>query len=99
MQAKDRSKMTLHSGAARITILATGSALALLMEAPGDHANAESKLDASYTISFARIRVGDITATFVVGDSEYAISAHGRAGGVMKVLVDGEAPLPTPRVT
>jgi hypothetical protein len=95
MQAKDRSKMTLHSRAARITILATGSALALLMAALGDYAHAESNLDASYTISFARIRVGDITATFVVGDSEYAISAHGRAGGVMKVLVDGEASFAT----
>src|SRR4029450_3943889 len=93
MQAKDRSKMTLHSRAARITILATGSALALLML--GDYAYAESNLDASYTISFARIRVGDITATFVVGDSEYAISAHGRPGGIMKVLVDGEASFAT----
>jgi hypothetical protein len=83
MQAKDRSKMTLHSGAARITILAAGSAFALLMAALGDHAHAESKLDATFTISFARIRVGDITATFVVGDSEYAITAQGRAGGIM----------------
>jgi hypothetical protein len=81
--------MTLHSRAARITILATGSALALLMATLGDHAHAESNLDANYTISFARIRVGDITATFVVGDSEYAISAHGRAGGVMKVCDNG----------
>jgi Protein of unknown function (DUF3108) len=94
MQAKD-GKMRLHSGAARPTILATGSALALMMAALGDLAHAESKLDASYTISFARIRVGDITATFVVGDTEYAISAHGRAGGVMKVLVNGEASFAT----
>jgi hypothetical protein len=56
----------------------------------GDHAHAEGKLDASYTISFARIGVGDITATVVFGDSDYAISARGRAGGVMKALVDGE---------
>jgi hypothetical protein len=65
------------------------------MAALGDHAHAESTLDASYTISFARIRVGDITATFVVGDSAYAISVHGRAGGVMKVLVDGKASFAT----
>ena len=51
---------------------------------------AQGKLDASYTISFARIGVGDITATVVFGDSDYAISARGRAGGVMKALVDGE---------
>src|SRR5262249_10581661 len=49
----------------------------------------------SYTISFARIRVGDIAATVVFGDNEYAISARGRAGGVMKVLVDGEASFTT----
>jgi hypothetical protein len=56
----------------------------------GDHAHAEGKLDASYTISFARIRVGDITATAAFDDSEYAISANGRAGGVVKILLDGE---------
>jgi hypothetical protein len=65
------------------------------MTAVGDHAHAEGKLDASYTISFARIRVGEITATVVFGDSEYAISVHGRAGGVMKVLVDGEGSFTT----
>jgi hypothetical protein len=79
--------MMLHSRVAQ-TVLATCSALAFA--AVGDHADAEGKLDASYTISFARIRVGEITATVVLGDSEYAISVHGRAGGVMKVLVDGE---------
>ena len=86
--------MMFHSRAARTTILATGSA-ALMTAALGDHAHAESNLDASYTISFARIRVGDITATVVFGDSEYAISARGRAGGVMKVLVDGEGSFTT----
>jgi hypothetical protein len=67
--------------------------LALVTAALNDHALAEVKLDASYTISFARIRVGDIAATGVFGESEYAISARGRAGGIMKQLklVDGEA--------
>jgi hypothetical protein len=53
------------------------------------------KPDVSYTISFARIPVGDIAATVVFGDNEYAISARGRAGGVMRVLVDGEASFAT----
>jgi len=56
----------------------------------GDHACAGGNLDASYTVSFGRIRVGEITATIVLGDREYAISARGRAGGLMKALVDGE---------
>jgi uncharacterized protein DUF3108 len=66
-----------------------------LTAALGGYAHAEGNLDASYTISFAHIRVGDITATVVVGDSEYAISARGRAGGVMTVLVNGEASFTT----
>ena len=67
----------VHSHTAQTMILATGSALALITAALGDHAQAESSLDASYTISFARIRVGDITATVVFGDTEYAMSARG----------------------
>jgi hypothetical protein len=88
--------MMAQSRVAQATILATGFVAVLVTAAVlSDHAHAESKLDASYTISFARIRVGDITATFVLGDSKYAISAHGRAGGVMKVLADGEASFST----
>src|SRR6516162_479009 len=87
--------MMFHPHVAQATILATGSALALMTAALGDHAHAEGKLDASYTISFAHIRVGDIAATGVFGESEYAISARGRAGGLMKVLVDGEASFAT----
>ena len=66
------------------------TALAAVTAPLHDHAHAEGKLDASYTISFARLEVGDISATVVFGDSDYAISARGRAGGVMKALIDGE---------
>jgi Protein of unknown function (DUF3108) len=87
--------MMFRSRAPQTTILATGSALAF-MAAVGDHAQAQGNLDASYTISFARIPVGEITATVVSGDSEYAISARARAGGVMKILwVDGEGSFTT----
>src|SRR5262249_37329127 len=62
----------------------------------GDSAHGEGSLDASYTISFARIPVGEITATAVFGESEYAMSARARAGGVLKALwVDGEASFTT----
>src|SRR5262245_54072100 len=62
----------------------------------GDRVHAQGTLDASYTISFARIPVGEITATAVFGQSEYVISARARAGGVMKVLsVDGDGSLTT----
>jgi hypothetical protein len=83
--------MMFRSRAAQTATLAIGSALAFMTTGVVDHAYAQGNLDASYTISFARIPVGEITATAVFGDSEYAISARARAGGVMKVLsVDGE---------
>jgi hypothetical protein len=87
--------MTFHWRPAQTITLATGSALAVVSSALSDHAQAQGKLDASYTISFARIRVGDITATVVLGNSEYAISARGHVGGVMKLLVDGEGSFTT----
>jgi hypothetical protein len=88
--------MMFRSRTAQTTILAAGSALALITATVGDRAHGEGNLDASYTISFARIPVGEITATAVFGQSEYAMSAHARAGGVLKVLlVDGQASFST----
>ena len=87
--------MMVDLRAVKRTIVATGCALALIAAALGGQAHTESNLDASYTISFARIRVGDITATVVFGPSEYAMSARGRAGGLMKALIDGEASFTT----
>jgi hypothetical protein len=55
----------------------------------GDQAK-ESSLDTSYIISFARVRVGEITASLVLGNTEYKISTRGRAGSIVKVLLDGE---------
>src|SRR5258708_23549860 len=78
--------MIFRSRAAQTTILAAGSALVLIMATAGDRAHAEGNLDASYTISFARIPVGEITATAIFGQNEYAISARARAGGVLKAL-------------
>src|SRR6516162_8157463 len=65
-----------RSRAAQTTILAAGSTLALITATAGDRAHAEGNLDANYTISFARIPVGEITATAVFGQNEYAISAR-----------------------
>lgn len=88
--------MMFRSRAAQTTILAAGSALVLITVTAGDRAHADGNLDASYTISFARIPVGEITATAVFGQNEYAISARARAGGVLKaLLVDGEASFST----
>jgi len=85
-----------RSRTAQTILLGVGSALALMAATVGDRAHAEGHLDANYIISFARIPVGEITATVVVGQYEYAISARARAGGVLKaLLVDGEASFST----
>jgi hypothetical protein len=84
------------SRTAQRTLLVVGSALALIPATVAGGAHAEGHLDASYTISFARIPVGEITATAIFGESEYAMSAQARAGGALKaLLVDGEASFST----
>jgi hypothetical protein len=88
--------MMFRSRTGQITILAAGSAFALITATAVDSAHGEGNLDASYTISFARIPVGELTATAVFGESEYAMSARARAGGVLKaLLVDGDASFST----
>jgi hypothetical protein len=88
--------MILLSRGAQTTIPAASLALALITATAGVRAHAEGNLDASYAISFARIPVGEITATAIFGQNEFAISARARAGGVLKaLLVDGEASFST----
>src|SRR5262245_30300831 len=55
-----------------------------------DYCTAQSRLEADYAVTFANIQVGNITATAVFGDTDYLISAQARAGGIIKVLVEGE---------
>ena len=76
--------------AARRTILAAGLAFAPVVAAAGA-ALAQGKLEASYTISVARIPVGNITFSAGIGAADYTISMTGRASGVLRVLASGEA--------
>jgi hypothetical protein len=56
----------------------------------------QGTLDASYTISFARIPVGEITASVVFSDGRIRDFCAGPRWGVMKVLsVDGEGSFTT----
>jgi hypothetical protein len=64
-------------------LLATGSALAIMAAALGDHANAQGKLDASYTISFAHSR-GEIsprTSPSAVANTPFLRVATRNMGG------------------
>jgi hypothetical protein len=56
-----------------------------------DPTHAQGKLDATYTITFARISVGKATMAVDLKEKEYAMTATGRAGGVMRILANGEA--------
>jgi hypothetical protein len=55
VRLKGRIKHMVHARTVQRTILATGSALALISAALGLQAQAENNLEASYTISFARV--------------------------------------------
>jgi hypothetical protein len=85
----------VQSRAIQTMLVATVSIFALTIAAVGDQAKGESSLDTNYIISFARVRVGEITASLVLGNTEYKISARGRAGGMVKVLLDGEGSFTT----
>jgi hypothetical protein len=58
-------------------------------------AHAQGKLEATYSITFARISVGSAAMTVDFKENEYSIAASGRAGGMMRMLANGEASLTT----
>ena len=69
--------------------------------------HAQGKLEARYGITFARISVGDVSMTVDLTENDYTVEMTGRAGGVVRMLVNGEASMrargdikdghPTPR--
>ena len=61
----------------------------------GHHAHAEGKLDASYTISFARIPVGEITATVSSATANMRFCAWPRRWRHEINTVDGEGSFTT----
>jgi hypothetical protein len=54
-------------------------------------AQAQGKLEARYGITFARISVGSVSMTADLKESDYTVEMTGRAGGVVRMLVNGEA--------
>src|SRR5262245_10685064 len=61
----------------------------------GGSAWAQTRLEAGYTISVARIPIGSADATIEAAGGEYTISMTGRASGVMRVLASGEGTMST----
>ena len=68
-------------------------ALAIAAAAPGGAARADSRLEARYSVSVAGIAVGQTDISVVIGETEYASSANGRASGLVRALVTGEGAL------
>jgi hypothetical protein len=60
-----------------------------------DPAYAQAKLDADYLITFARLSVGSITLSVTYNTDDYDIAATVRAGGLMRMLANGEASMTT----
>jgi hypothetical protein len=56
-------------------------------------ARAQGKLEASYGITLARISVGEAAITADVKESDYTVSLTGRAGGLARMLANGEVHL------
>src|SRR5437868_2845606 len=58
-------------------------------------AQAQVKLEASYSISAARIPIGSASATIDLGKDEYTIAMNGRAKGILRVLTSGDGVMTT----
>ena len=69
-----------------------GIAAALVIACAGS-AHAQVKLAAQYTISVARIPIGEIKWSLDLGADQYTATASGHASGVLRVIASGEGTL------
>ena len=58
-------------------------------------AQAQVRLKAHYTISMTGVSIGQIVWLVDIGEKRYVTSAHGKASGVLSVLVNGEGSVVT----
>ena len=71
-------------------ISATVATLAALTH---DRAFAQGRLEASYSISAARIPIGNANVTAEIGETEYTASMSARGSGIMRILSSGDGNL------
>lgn len=83
----------MSSLAVSLRVTTAGAFLALALAAVPRDSLAQGRLDASYTISLARIGIGNAKATAEFGDDRYAVAASGRARGLMRIFASGEGTL------
>ena len=78
--------------------VATGFAGALVCLVAGIwpvSAPAQGRLKATYTVSMTGVSIGQIAWLVDIDDKRYVTSAHGKAGGMLSVLVNGEGSVVT----
>jgi hypothetical protein len=72
-----------------------GALVCLIVSASAMSAQAQGRLKAQFTISMTGISIGQIVWLVDMGDNRYVTSAHGKASGVLSVLVNGEGSVVT----
>ena len=72
-----------------------GALLCLMAGAWPLPAPAQGRLKATYTISMTGVSIGQIVWLVDIGDQRYVTSAHGKASGVLSMLVNGEGSVVT----
>lgn len=73
----------------------SGVVACLIVAASGMSAHAQARLKAQYAISMTGVSIGQIVWLVDLGDNRYVTSAHGKASGVLSVLVNGEGSVVT----
>lgn len=72
-----------------------GALACVIVVASGMSAHAQGRLKAQYTISMTGVSIGQIVWLVDLGENRYVTSAHGKASGVLSVLVNGEGSVVT----
>lgn len=75
------------------TVPCVGFALLAPLFLLDDYAQAQTNFNADYAVTFARITVGNVGLSTDIGSNAYAMSASGRLGGAIRLLMNGEAHL------
>jgi hypothetical protein len=75
------------------SLRAIASVVLTIAALPQDAAFAQGRFEANYSISAARITIGNASVTAEIGETEYTASMTGRGAGVMRILASGDGNL------
>jgi hypothetical protein len=75
------------------SLCAISATVATIAALTHDRAFAQGKLEASYSISVARITIGNASVTAEIGETDYTASMSARGSGVLRILSSGDGNL------